>query len=343
MPRHAFILGGTGQIGRAVSDDLTQRGWRVTVAHRGANALPSDLRERGVEVVVVDREQPGALARAVRSGADALIDTIAFGHDHARQLIEIQQSVGALVVISSSSVYRDALGKTLDEAPQNGFPDLPVPIAETQPMVEPGPATYSTRKVIVERALLDQAKIPVTILRPGAIHGPGPRLPREWWFVKRILDGRKVIPLAYRGTSRFHTTSVANLAALTRVAIEAPATRVLNIADPSAPSVAEIATFISRHMGYTGRIVEVPGEDYPPLLGRTPWSVPRPFVLDMQAAAAAGYARATMYADAVKSTCDWLVETAADGDWRERFPGFARSLAAFDYRTEDRLLAARAI
>jgi len=96
-------------------------------------------------------------------------------------------------------------------------------------------------------------------------------------------------------------------------------------------------------MGYNGRIVEEPGEDYPPLLGRTPWSVPRPFVLDMQAAAAAGYARATMYADAVKSTCDWLVETAADGDWRERFPGFARSLAAFDYRTEDRLLAARAI
>jgi nucleoside-diphosphate-sugar epimerase len=343
MPRLAFILGGTGQIGRAVAGELIQQGWRVTVAHRGTHALPSDLCERGVEVIVLDREQPGELARAVRSGTDALIDTIAFGPDHARQLIEIQQSVRTLVVISSSSVYRDAHGKTLDEAPQNGFPDLPVPIAETQPTVDPGPATYSTRKIIVERTLLDQAKIPVTILRPGAIHGPGPRLAREWWFVKRILDGRKVIPLAYRGTSRFHTTSVANLAALTRVVVEVPATRLLNIADPSAPSVAEIAAFISRHMGYTGRIVEVPGEDYPPALGRTPWSVPRPFVLDMQAAAAAGYSPATTYADAVKLTCDWLVETASDGDWRERFPSLPRSPAAFDYRTEDRLLAARSI
>jgi nucleoside-diphosphate-sugar epimerase len=340
MPRHAFILGGTGQIGRAVAGDLIEQGWRVTVAHRGTYPLPSDLSERGVEDVFFDREKPGELTRAVRSGADALIDTIAFGLDHARQLIEIQQSVGTFVLVSSSSVYRDALGKTLDEAPQNGFPNLPVPIAESQPTVEPGPATYSTRKVMVERTLLDHAKTPVTVLRPGAIHGPGPRLTREWWFVKRILDGRKVIPLAYRGTSRFHTTSVANIAELTRVVIEAPASRVLNIADPSAPSVAEIAALISQHMGYTGLIVEVPGEDYPPVLGRTPWSVPRPFVLDMQAAAASGYIPATTYVDAVKSTCDWLVETAADGDWRERFPGIARSPGLFDYRTEDRLLAA---
>ena len=189
----------------------------------------------------------------------------------------------------------------------------------------------------VSRTLLDHAATPVTVLRPGPIHGPGSRLPREWWFVKRILDGRKVIPLAYRGTSRFHTTSVANIAALTHVVIEAPASRVLNIADPSAPSVAEIAAFISQHMGYTGHIVEVPGEDYPAALGRTPWSVPRPFVLDLRAATELGYAPATTYADAVKLTCDWLVETASDGDWRERFPGMARS-DLFDYCTEDRLL-----
>ena len=343
MSRHAFIVGGTGQNGRAVTGDLLEHGWRVTVSHRGNRPLPSDLIKRGAKIVIFDRDTPGELARALSSGADALIDAIAFHPDHARQLIEVQHNVGTFVVISSSSVYRDPLGKTLDEASQNGFPDLPVPIPETQPTVDPGPATYSTRKIALERTLFDEAARPVTVLRPGPIHGPGSRAPREWWFVKRILDGRKVIPLAYRGTSRFHTTSVANIAALTRVVVEAPANRVLNIADPSAPSVAEIAATIAQHMGYEGQIVEVPGEDYPPVLGRTPWSVPRPFVLDMQAAAAAGYARATMYADAVKSTCDWLVETAADGDWRERFPGFARSLAAFDYRTEDRLLAARAI
>jgi nucleoside-diphosphate-sugar epimerase len=303
--------------------------------------MPSDLIERGAKVVIFDREKPGELGRALASGADALIDTIAFQPDHAHQLIEVQDKVGTFVVISSSSVYRDALGRTLDEARANGFPELPVPISETQPTVDPGPTTYSTRKIALERTLFDEAARPVTVLRPGPIHGSGSRAPREWWFVKRILDGRKVIPLAYRGTSRFHTTSVANIAALTRVVIEAPASRVLNIADPSAPSVAEIATTIAQHMGYKGQIVEVPGEDYPAILGRTPYSVPRPFILDVRAAGESGYSSATTYTDSVKLTCDWLIETASDGDWLERFPWFRPPPDLFDYQEEDRLLATR--
>src|SRR6266436_3739902 len=342
MSRDAFIVGGTGQIGRAVAGDLLEHGWRVIVAHRGIRPLPSDLIKRGAKIVIFDRDTPGELARTLSSGADALIDTIAFHPDHARQLIEVQHNVGTFVVISSSSVYRDALCKTLDEASQNGFPDLPVPIPQTQPTVDPGPATYSTRKIALERTLLADAVTPVTILRPGAIHGPGSRAPREWWFVKRILDGRNVIPLAYRGTSRFHTTSVANIAALTRAVVEAPANRVLNIADPSAPSVAEIAASIGQHMGYKGQIVEVPGKDYPAPLGRTPWSVPRPFILDVRAAGELGYSPATTYADAVKLTCNWLVETASEGDWRERFPAIARPPEPFDYAAEDRLLDAMA-
>jgi nucleoside-diphosphate-sugar epimerase len=341
MPRHAFIVGGTGQIGRAVTGDLLEHGWRVTVSHRGNRPMPIDLIERGAKVVILDREKPGELGRALTPGTDALIDTIAFQPDHARQLIEVQDKVGTFVVISSSSVYRDAVGRTLDEAGQNGFPELPVPIPETQPTVDPSPATYSTRKIAIERTLFDEAATPVTVLRPGPIHGPGSHI-REWWFVKRILDGRKVIPLAYRGTSRFHTTSAANIAALTRVVIEAPANRVLNIADPSALSVAEIAASIAQHMGYEGQIMEVPGEDYPPTLGRTPYSVPRPFILDVRAAGELGYYPATTYADAVKETCDWLVETAADSDWLERCPWFRPPPELFNYREEDRLLGANA-
>jgi nucleoside-diphosphate-sugar epimerase len=341
MPRHAFIVGGTGQIGRAVTGDLLEHGWRVTVSHRGNRPMPIDLIERGAKVVILDREEPGELGRALTSGTDALIDTIAFQPDHARQLIEVQDKVGTFVVISSSSVYRDAVGRTLDEAGQNGFPELPVPISETQPTVDPGPTTYSTRKIALERTLFEEAATPVTVLRPGPIHGPGSHI-REWWFVKRILDGRKVIPLAYRGTSRFHTTSAANIAALTRVVIEAPANRVLNIADPSALSVAEIAASIAQHMGYEGQIMEVPGEDYPPTLGRTPYSVPRPFILDVRAAGELGYYPATTYADAVKETCDWLVETAADSDWLERCPWFRPPPELFNYREEDRLLGANA-
>jgi nucleoside-diphosphate-sugar epimerase len=198
-------------------------------AHRGVHPPPAELVERGARIVALDRDNPGNLALTFGVGADALIDTTAYNVDHARQLLTVQGNVGSFVVISSASVYRDGLGRTLDEASQTGFPELPDPIPETHPTVDFGPTTYSTRKIALERHLLDESAVPVTVLRPCAIHGVGSRHPREWWVVKRILDRRPAIPLAYRGTSRFHTSAVTNIAALTRIAVEVPGRRVLNI------------------------------------------------------------------------------------------------------------------
>ena len=116
MPRHAFILGGTGQIGGAIAKNLLEAGWRVTLAHRGSHALSDNLVKLGAGQVALDREIPGALARALGSGVDALIDVTAYNQDHARQLLDVEGALGALVVISSSSVYRDDKSRTLDEA-----------------------------------------------------------------------------------------------------------------------------------------------------------------------------------------------------------------------------------
>ena len=151
MSRCAFILGGTGQIGRAVARDLLAAGWNVTVSHRGAHPPPEELVERGAKIAVLDRDNPGVLALALGTGTDVLIDTTAYDLSHARQLISVQGSVGSFVVVSSASVYRDNLGRTPDESSQNGFPGLPDPIPETQSTVDPGPTTYSTRKIALQR------------------------------------------------------------------------------------------------------------------------------------------------------------------------------------------------
>ena len=110
--------------------------YRVPSGHR---ALSDDLIARGARLAVLDREQPGALASALASGADAVIDTIAYTADHADQLLEIAPSVGSFIVISSSSVYLDPAGRTLDEARKGGFPDLPSPHKETRPRSTPVP------------------------------------------------------------------------------------------------------------------------------------------------------------------------------------------------------------
>ena len=339
MTRQAFIVGGTGQIGCAIASNLLEHGWRVTASHRGHRPPPADLLKLGLKTVTLDRENFGDLASALGSGADILIDTVAYDETHARQLLALQKSVAAILVISSASVYRDAKGRTLDEAKQNGFPEFDEPIGEVQATVDPGPETYSTRKVALERTLLDHTNCPVTVLRPCAIHGSGSLHPREWWFVKRIRDGRQVIPLAYEGRSHFHTTSVRNIAELVRISLEAPGTRVFNIGDPDPPKVAEIGRIIARHMKYEGRIVGIRGSEYPPQVGATPWSCPRPFLIDGHAALAIGYRPVETYAEAMSETCSWLAAIADQAPWPELFPVLAQyPRDLFDYATEHEFL-----
>ncbi|WP_230531700.1 NAD-dependent epimerase/dehydratase family protein [Microvirga roseola] len=340
MARKAFIIGGTGQIGCAIAANLLENGWRVTASHRGHRAPPSELIERGLEVVTLDRQDSAAIASALGSGADALIDTVAFDETHARQLLEVETSVGTLLVISSASVYRDEAGRTLEESMQTGFPEFDELITERQATVDPGPGTYSTRKMALETTLQEQAGCPVTVLRPCAIHGPGSQHPREWWFVKRMLDGRDSIPLAYQGRSRFHTSSVRNIAELTRICLDNPGSRTLNIGDPDPPDVAAIGQAIARYMNYQGKFIRISDDDaYPPRVGTTPWSCPRPFLIDMAAASEIGYRPVATYEDSVLETCRWLSEVAKTAPWRELFPvlaGYPRDL--FDYAAEDDFL-----
>ena len=125
------------------------------------------------------------------------MDCIAFDESDADQLNSVQTSAGRIIAVSSASIYCDEKGRTLDEARKCGFPDFPIPIREDHATVAPGPETYSTRKIAMERRLLDQAGDRTTILRPAAIHGPRSKHAREWWFVRRLLDGRRRIPLVH--------------------------------------------------------------------------------------------------------------------------------------------------
>lgn len=336
MTASAFVLGGTGQIGRAVCRRLAEAGWDVVAGARGERtALPD------VPVVKVDRREPGALARAMRDGVDVLIDVIPFTAEDAVQLNGLAGRVGSVIAISSASVYADELGRTLDEATDlTSFLELPVPVPETQRTVEPGEQTYSTRKVAMERALLE-GSLPTTIVRPCAIHGPGASVPREWHFVKRVLDGRRVVLLADRGESLFHTTSVANLAELVLRAAERPANRIVNCGDPEPPSVLEIERAVAAALGHEWVEVLVPEDAYAAPAAETPWSTPRPFLVDMTLAEnELGYRPVVRYEEAVEETVAWLVEATRDRDWREVLPGAVEYMeSSFAYDAEDSFVA----
>lgn len=335
MPSAVVI--GAGQIGTAVALRLANDGWRVRVASRGAQ--PAALAGR-VEAVGVDRDEPGALAAAVGDGADAVIDTVAYDDSDAAQLRALEGDVGAFVAISSASVYADDEGRSLDRSQGRGFPELPVGVTESQATVPPGPATYATRKRALELAMLD-ARVPAIVLRPCAVHGPHARDPREGWYIKRLLDGRDRIPLAFGGASRFHPSATANIAALVAAALARPEMAVLNAVDPDAPTVAAMGEAMMAATGRRAELVGVPG-DPAGTVGATPWSVPHPFVLSDAAARAIGYAPMCGYGEGVRAACAWLVKQVPPDEWAAVLPGLAKyGYDLFDYAAEDCWLADR--
>ena len=328
MPR-AVLIGGTGMIGRAAARALAVDGWDVVAVSR-SGTLPEGLAELGVESVVADRADDAQLRAALGTGTDFVLDTVAFDREQGEQLNGLAGLVGSVAVISSASVYADEDGRALDG--EGGEPPrMPVPIPETQRTAEPGEATYSTRKAELEQILLE-GPLPVTLLRPCAIHGPGAELPRELFFVKRAVDGRRRVALAWNGESRFHTTSAANLAELIRLAAAQPGVRVLNAGDPDPPTTLEICDAVGKALDYELEPVLLPDGAF-----GNPWAVPRPFVVSMEAAERElGYRPVTAYPEAVRETCTWLAGELGGGrSWDGTY--LAETL---DYAAEDEALEA---
>jgi nucleoside-diphosphate-sugar epimerase len=324
------LIGGTGLIGRAAARALAEDGWDVVAVSR-SGTLPEGLAELGVESIAADRADDTQLRAALGSGANVVYDSVAMNREHGEQLNRLDGLVGSLIVISTGSVYADDAGRALDG--EGGEPPvLPVPIPETQRTAEPGDATYSTQKAELEQTLLE-GPLPATLVRACAIHGPGAKNPRELFFVKRAVDGRRRVALAWRGESRFHTTSVANLAELIRLAAFQPGDRVLNCGDPDPPTTLEICETIGGVLDH---------EFEPVLLAdgafANPWAVPHPFVVSMEAAELElGYRPVTTYPEAVKETCAWLVGELERGrSWEGSYIE-----SSLDYAAEDEVLASQ--
>jgi nucleoside-diphosphate-sugar epimerase len=334
VAKSALIIGGTGQIGWACARALSRAGWRVTAASRGTSEVPADLE---AEVVTLDRADHSALSAAAE-GRDLVLDTIAFTPEDARQLLGLD--VGALVVISTASVYLGSNDSYLDVVgdPQS-FPDYEGAVDEDWPVVDNGEQTYSPLKAAMERVLLS-SELPVTVLRPGAVHGPYSAGLREWFYIKRALDGRSRCVLAYDGQGRFHTSSTTNIAALALACAEQPGRRVLNAVDDESLTDAQIGAAVFEAMGHRAEILHFGG---PPRgdLGASPFAVPKPFVVSADRAhREVGYVAPMTYRQSIELDIDWVRRSLAQRpgrDWQEVFPGVLDFGAAswFDYGAED--------
>jgi nucleoside-diphosphate-sugar epimerase len=327
--RRALVVGGTGAIGGAVARWLLARGWQVDVTGRRPGREPA-----GARFFAADRDDADALRHAYGAGADLLVDCIAYTGAQAELVVPLALDAASTVQISSKAVYVDEEGR------HSNSPRKPVftrPVPETQRTLPPGDMPYASaegygpNKVHAEQILLESGA-PASILRVSKVHGVRANPPREWVFVKRVLDGRQHVLLAGGGRGGDHPTAATNIASLVELCAERPGARILNAADPDAPTALDIARIVASHLGHDWEEVLL-GDDAPAQLGAHPWDARPPIVLDLSAAFALGWTPAGTYSETVREELDWLV--AERPDLHDELGGY------LDYAAEDAWLAER--
>lgn len=159
------VIGGTGHVGTYLVPRLVMAGHEVIVVTRGQR---SPYQPHGawkfVRTLTTDRtaeEAAGRFGSTIAAlGADVVIDLICFTPHSARLLVDaLRGRVGHLLHCGTIWVHGPSVCvPTTEEAPRRAFGE------------------YGIRKMEIEAHLLQEALtagLPVTILHPGHIVGPG--------------------------------------------------------------------------------------------------------------------------------------------------------------------------
>lgn len=184
-----FVTGAGGFLGRAVVTAAAREGHAVLAMQRPTSAPRFDGSGPSVRPVAGDLRQPGAWTAALGEATGVVHCAAAASGDLATQLagtvLATEQLLAALpeglerfVHVSSFSVYDFGAPRrsgTLDEGTA----------LEAQPSRRDA---YTQTKLMQERMVRDHCRargIPLVVVRPGAIYGPG----KDWDYGRAVRVG----------------------------------------------------------------------------------------------------------------------------------------------------------
>ena len=189
-PRTVLVIGGTGFLGRRITEEFARHGDGVSVLSRGQHAtagLP------GVELLQADRTDAAALRTALgKREFDIAIDNIAFDADDVSLTLEVlNQRVGHYLLTSSAAVYAE---RYVRRPLREEAADLAVrvPVDAPNPFHPRLGHAYGNGKRAAEQ-VVRQSTLTWTVLRPPVVLGADDRTLRVWWFVQRLLDGEPIV------------------------------------------------------------------------------------------------------------------------------------------------------
>jgi len=263
-----LVIGGTGFTGVHALRRLVKDGHNVAVFHR--RRTKTDL-QLVVQHIYGERKDLSTFVADFKKFApEVVLDMISYIEQDALTLIDTFRGVAKRVVaISSMDVYA-AYGRfrrsEAGEPEQTPF-DEDAPLrSNLYPYREYAQSSddlvYNYDKILVERIVMNDSKLPGTILRLPKVYGFGDNQHRTFEYVKRMDDGRPAILLEERKAQwRWTRGYMENVAAAIVLAVinEQATNRIYNVGEPNALTEAEWVRSIGRAAGWEGEVVAAPG------------------------------------------------------------------------------------
>jgi NADH dehydrogenase len=242
--RTICLLGGTGFVGRAVSNQLVRLGYSVRI--------PTRDRQRHRRLLVL----PGVELRNANVHVDGVLTRLLEGCDAVVNLIGILNEKG-----HDGSGFKAAhvdLAEKLIRACQDAGVNRLVQISALKANAERGPSHYLRTKGHAEQVIrsLSGEQIKFTILRPSVIFGPDDTFINRFASLLRISP---VLPLPQL-SARFAPVYVEDVAAAVVKALQDSNTygKTYELCGPEIYSLGEILQFILRQLGIRRIVLPLP-------------------------------------------------------------------------------------
>jgi nucleoside-diphosphate-sugar epimerase len=315
---------------------LLDRGYQVTVLHRGTHEVPE---LQGLEHVHADPHFRESLGEAL---AGRSFDLAVVTYGRLRHVADaLAGRCDRVVAVTGLPVYPG-----YHDPAQVWPPGMAILAAEDAAGPRPAArgesraARFSRLIAESEQHVLDlhaAGAFRATVVRYPAIYGPRQLYPREWSVIRRVLDRRPCLIVPDAGLTLITRCAAVNAAhfVLTAASADAAAGELFNAADLQQYSLAQWIRLTAAAAGGELELISLPFELAGP--GRGLFPVPHTdhgLVSVQKARDLLGYADAVPAAQALADTVGWYAEHPPDQSVTDRMTD------NFDYAAEDRVIAA---